>query len=109
MIILAMFLKPIWFIRQKIAECSESTGMILAPFFSESSFIKGHAITTDSLFASARSILFSRTNFEGRSPAAPLIPFTTISGSVSEIRRFIPSVPSCFVKVDLQLNSFERD
>ena len=47
--------------------------------------IKGPAITIVSLFARARSIPFSSTIFDGRRPAAPAIPFTTISGFVSSI------------------------
>ena len=75
----------IWFIRLKIAECSESTGIIFAFLEFASFFISGHAITTVSLFASAKSTPASSTILEGNNPAEPAIPFTTMSGFVSLI------------------------
>ena len=83
--ILETFSLPILSIKLKIAECSESTGRILALFWAASFFIKFPAITIASLFARARSILFSRTIFEGNKPALPAIPFTTMSGFASSI------------------------
>ena len=83
--ILLIFSFPIFSTRLKIAECSESTGRIFAAFCLARFLINGPAITIVSLFASAMSILFSRTIFEGKSPAAPAIPFTTISGFDSSI------------------------
>ena len=71
---------PIFSIKLKIAECSESTGRSFTSFFAASFFIRFPAITIVSLFAKARFILFSSTILEGSKPAAPAIPFTTISG-----------------------------
>ena len=88
-----------------IAECSLSTGIILAPFFWAVSFTRFHAITTVSLFASAKSIPFSKTRAEGLSPAAPAIPFTAISALLSFMSFSRPSIPSFEKTVPLQLNS----
>ena len=91
--------------RLKIAECSESTGITAQPCFSAVSFMRCHAITTVSLFASARVIPDSAAIFDGKSPAAPAIPFTITSGFVSSISLLIPSAPSLLVSVDLHPNS----
>ena len=62
-----------------------STGRIFALLRAAKTCIRGPAITIVSLFASAKSIPFSNTILEGKSPAAPAIPFTTISGFASSI------------------------
>ena len=87
-----------------------ATGSSLAPVFLLKALIKGPAITIVSLLAKAKSIPFSRTIFEGRRPAAPAIPFTTISGFDSSINFSDCTILSTMIrnKID-KIISFDSD
>ena len=64
----------------KSAECSESTGMILAPVASASAVTSSPPITRLSLLARARSMPSVSATIVGPSPAAPTTAFSTRSG-----------------------------
>mmetsp|Transcript_55482 Transcript_55482/g.131754 ORF Transcript_55482/g.131754 Transcript_55482/m.131754 type:complete len:202 (+) Transcript_55482:590-1195(+) len=65
----------------KMAECSESAGVILTPYFLRSGRMTGPPEMSVSLFASAISLPASIAATVGSSPAHPTMPVTTTSES----------------------------
>src|SRR4051795_3153972 len=77
----------------KSAECSESTGMIDAPVASASAMTSSPPTTSDSLFASARSMPSPSDATVGPRPADPTSAFSTRSAPLSVTSLTSPSGP----------------
>mmetsp|Transcript_94 Transcript_94/g.253 ORF Transcript_94/g.253 Transcript_94/m.253 type:complete len:209 (+) Transcript_94:597-1223(+) len=78
----------------KIAECSESAGRILTPFFSASGKTYGPPAISVSLLARQMSFLASMAATVGFSPAHPTIPVTHASVSWYLATSTMPSSPA---------------
>ena len=76
-----------------MAECSLSTGMISAPYFSAAAITSSPAHTRVSLLARATRLPCSMAARVGNSPAMPTTAGTTVSLSAREAARRRPSTP----------------
>mmetsp|Transcript_21499 Transcript_21499/g.43545 ORF Transcript_21499/g.43545 Transcript_21499/m.43545 type:complete len:262 (-) Transcript_21499:120-905(-) len=78
----------------KMAECSESAGVILAPYWSSSGRITGPPAISVSLFASAIVRPSLMASMVGSRPAQPTTPVTTVSAPGATATAVCPSEPT---------------
>mmetsp|Transcript_27927 Transcript_27927/g.65007 ORF Transcript_27927/g.65007 Transcript_27927/m.65007 type:complete len:276 (-) Transcript_27927:124-951(-) len=77
----------------KMAECSESAGVMVTPYSSSRGRITGPPAMRVSLFASAIRFFFLIASMVGKRPAQPTMPVTTTPASSSVATALTPSAP----------------